>query len=497
MNENALIPDKVGKLPEGPWLIFAPHADDETFGMGGSILLAVAAKIEVNIVILTNGSQADSKLEKEQLVKAREEEAKQVCLELGVTECQFWRQPDRQLRSSNELISKAKSLIKTKKPKTVFAPSVLEFHPDHRATADLVWRALQEPFDASDSTPLLALYDITTLGPCNLLTDISTVKDRKRSIMKLYLSQVKEHGYINLVESLNVARSLSVAPNVKAAESFFVLTPSHYATLKQAVKPWFDRHFQPIEHDQPLVSVILRTQGRPEITQALKSINHQSYDNIEVVIINDGGENVQPNLSELQHSFAALNCIANDTARGRATAANQGMAACKGDYFLFLDDDDWLDANHIAKLVAAQQETDSLVTYTGVRAVRVVDNRLVTERVFDDKFDRNRLFYENFIPINAALIDRRVIDDGLRMDTDFDVFEDWDFWLQLCQLTIEFKHVPGVSAQYRISDSQGIGIHGEHKQARRRLISRWAKTWGVDELDDLMTRLHLWSKLKP
>ncbi len=27
-------------LPLGPWLVFAPHADDETFGMGRSLLKA-------------------------------------------------------------------------------------------------------------------------------------------------------------------------------------------------------------------------------------------------------------------------------------------------------------------------------------------------------------------------------------------------------------------------------------------------------------------------
>ena len=33
--ENELVPYKISDIPEGPWLTFAPHADDETFGMGG------------------------------------------------------------------------------------------------------------------------------------------------------------------------------------------------------------------------------------------------------------------------------------------------------------------------------------------------------------------------------------------------------------------------------------------------------------------------------
>ena len=34
-DESALIPFDTSPLPGGPWLIFAPHPDDETFGMGG------------------------------------------------------------------------------------------------------------------------------------------------------------------------------------------------------------------------------------------------------------------------------------------------------------------------------------------------------------------------------------------------------------------------------------------------------------------------------
>ena len=38
--EHILVPFSVSELPPGPWLVFAPHSDDETFGMGGSLLKA-------------------------------------------------------------------------------------------------------------------------------------------------------------------------------------------------------------------------------------------------------------------------------------------------------------------------------------------------------------------------------------------------------------------------------------------------------------------------
>ena len=54
--ESSLLPYTPSALPPGPWLVFAPHADDETYGMGGALLLAKAQKIETHVVVLTDGA---------------------------------------------------------------------------------------------------------------------------------------------------------------------------------------------------------------------------------------------------------------------------------------------------------------------------------------------------------------------------------------------------------------------------------------------------------
>ena len=54
--EHELLPYTASELPEGPWLVFAPHADDETFGMGGSLLLAAEQNIETHVVFVTDGA---------------------------------------------------------------------------------------------------------------------------------------------------------------------------------------------------------------------------------------------------------------------------------------------------------------------------------------------------------------------------------------------------------------------------------------------------------
>ncbi len=56
LEEYQLLPYNNSDLPRGPWLVFAPHPDDETFGMGGSLLLAKQQNIATHVVFVTDGA---------------------------------------------------------------------------------------------------------------------------------------------------------------------------------------------------------------------------------------------------------------------------------------------------------------------------------------------------------------------------------------------------------------------------------------------------------
>ena len=76
LDEAQIAPYTATPLPAvaGPWLVFAPHADDESFGMGGSIALAAQAGIAVHLVVLTDGALGGTQHD---LVAIRKQEAQQ------------------------------------------------------------------------------------------------------------------------------------------------------------------------------------------------------------------------------------------------------------------------------------------------------------------------------------------------------------------------------------------------------------------------------------
>jgi len=212
-----LIPFQASQLPLGPWLVFAPHADDETFGMGGSLLKAKKEDVETHLVVLTDGAFGG---EREDLVKVREEEVNRAAQLLGIKSLHCWSEPDRGLDHNESLVGKITDTIRSLAPAAVFFPGPFEIHPDHRATAFLVWSALQQLPEKGVSPEAIA-YEIGVQNPVNLLIDVTDQYAEKKEAMAIYASQNNENNYEELVLALDKGRTFSLPAQVEFAEGFF------------------------------------------------------------------------------------------------------------------------------------------------------------------------------------------------------------------------------------------------------------------------------------
>ncbi len=215
LDENHFIPFQAGSLPTGPWLVFAPHSDDETFGMGGTLLLAREQKIETGLIILTDGALGG---DNENLTKIRKQETRQIADILNINSLEFWQNPDRGLTVNSLLVDRIIDSIITLNPQSIFFPAVSEFHPDHRITAFLVWKSMMQTQYRGE----IFSYEIgSQQQPVNLLIDISDVFEEKHQLMKLYKSQLAENNYDDMVKALNKSRTFTLAKNCQFAEAFY------------------------------------------------------------------------------------------------------------------------------------------------------------------------------------------------------------------------------------------------------------------------------------
>ena len=90
----------------------------------------------------------------------------------------------------------------------------------------------------------------------------------------------------------------------------------------------------------PLVSVVIPTYNSAEfLVEALDSVSEQTYNNYEVVLIDDGSTDNTKEVVEAYRSRIKLNYIYQEN-QGVAAARNRGIAAAKGELIAFLDADD-------------------------------------------------------------------------------------------------------------------------------------------------------------
>ncbi|MCF8083530.1 MAG: glycosyltransferase, partial [Deltaproteobacteria bacterium] len=213
----------------------------------------------------------------------------------------------------------------------------------------------------------------------------------------------------------------------------------------------------------PLVSVIVLARDRPaRLTDALRSVAGQTYANVEIVVVNDGGAEISDGVQALAGEIP-VTCIA-PVRRGRAAAANAGLRAARGAYLNFLDEDAVFLPDHVETLVSGLISTHSKVAYSNTAKVYTSgwEDRIKTEAPLKRTFDRRRLFFENYISTISVLFSREVPAETGGFDEQMKRFGDWDFWIRVSR-RLSFLHVNKLTAKYRVYDPGGVRPAGRMK----------------------------------
>lgn len=210
--------------------------------------------------------------------------------------------------------------------------------------------------------------------------------------------------------------------------------------------------------------------------EALASVTGQTYDKVEVVVVNAKG-GLHRDFGDRVGRFSVRIVNQGGAPLSRPQAANAGLDAARGDYLAFLDDDDTFDANHLNGLVAAlQAQNEVAVVYAGVRCIDRSDPERKISRVFGAPLEcPAQLLAGNFIPIHAPLFPRHLLKLA-RFDESLATYEDWDFWLQLTQHA-KFVYTHRVSATYFTGGTSGVSPQMPDweavRLAMRALYAKW------------------------
>lgn len=210
--------------------------------------------------------------------------------------------------------------------------------------------------------------------------------------------------------------------------------------------------------DLPLVSILIRTVGRQAwLRQALLSVMHQIYPEIEVIVVEDGPPASQEMIEREFSPRLRVKYLCTQQKVGRARAGNIALANASGEWLNFLDDDDLLFADHVEVLVDAVRGGGIGGAYalSWETHTRVIDRETATyvETMHltrhNQPFDRITLWHHNYLPIQAVLFHRRLFEQKGGFAEDMDQLEDWNLWTRYT-LDCEFRLVPKTTSKYRV-----------------------------------------------
>jgi glycosyltransferase involved in cell wall biosynthesis/radical SAM superfamily enzyme YgiQ (UPF0313 family)/Tfp pilus assembly protein PilF len=270
----------------------------------------------------------------------------------------------------------------------------------------------------------------------------------------LWLRLADHHKLANLTEPLYCWRATSSCISKEKAkqQQHFARLAQKRARERRNQAGNTDRLRQPGAPALPLVSVIVPTFNRPDMLVAtLQSILEQTYENHEIIVINDCGLDVADIVGWLNKK-GNITYIRHDRNRGLAAARNSGLKLTRGKYIAYLDDDDLFYPDHLETLVTRLETTDFRVAYTDAhRAHQVKEKgRYVTtcrDLPYSHDFNADHLLVANQFPVLCLMHEKACLEKSGLFDETLTTHEDWDLWIRL-SLHYPFSHIKKVTCEF-------------------------------------------------
>jgi LmbE family N-acetylglucosaminyl deacetylase len=211
-------------------LVVAPHPDDEVIGCVGTILRHRQAGDEVCVAIVTDGRQSRAIADPDQMAAERQREARAAARLMGVERLAWLGHPEGDC-SVTAIKKSLSTLLAQTQPDLLYAPSRVDFHPEHLKVAHALALALAEV--GGGVTPLVRIYQIQvplTAPLCNLVTDVSPLTERCESVLATYSSQ------LGSLQGTRRQRRYAAALHgyARQAEEFWEIPANRYVALHSA-----------------------------------------------------------------------------------------------------------------------------------------------------------------------------------------------------------------------------------------------------------------------
>ena len=203
-----------------------------------------------------------------------------------------------------------------------------------------------------------------------------------------------------------------------------------------------------------LISVVVTCYNHENyIEQCLRSIFNQTYRNIELIVLDDGSTDSSSEvIQEVLKESPFVTIFESHENIGVVRTRNKGLDLLNGDYFLFVDSDDFLDDRYVEELYDCANNHQADIVYCDLYNFEKDETYLKAQ-----EFDLHNLLESNYIS-NCSLVKKTIL-KGIYYDEKLSgkKLEDYDFFLNLIiNNGAKAVYQPNTKLNYRVFEKDSI-----------------------------------------
>ena len=218
------------------------------------------------------------------------------------------------------------------------------------------------------------------------------------------------------------------------------------------------------------------------LRQCLDSIQDQSYQNFECLLINDGSpDNSADICKEYVSKDPRFRYIEKENG-GVSSARNLGLEHSKGEYITFIDSDDWVDSDYLEVLYKSLTDEKADVAVSTYKQFNMDDNNYYVhsyQRGYEKKIFTGPELIDEFIALDTfdhsyrfvcGKLVRKCLLDKIAFNEKTTLGEDMEFWLKLYLISNKIVYVNRDSYVYRVDNvNRHFGLEKIRSDIQQRL----------------------------
>lgn len=258
-----------------------------------------------------------------------------------------------------------------------------------------------------------------------------------------------------------------------------------------------------------LVSVIVPVYNSEKyINRCIDSVLNQTYNNIEIIIIDDGSTDQSIDICK---KYADLNeniKLISKKNEGVSKARNTGIDIASGEWIIFLDSDDWIESNTIRdaiSLIDISNYDTICWNYKKLISDKIINCNKIDEIVLDTKKDiisilysiiessyYNDIYYGEYIRATwGKMLNTKIIkDNNIKFDEKLYIGEDAMFLIEYFINASNIKFINKYNNIYRITSTSAVGRykHDLDEQIINQLEKINYLLKNIKEIDEIILR---------